>query len=295
MLVTKVGMMTQDIKLIAVDLDGTLLNTDHNMSEKNEAALKAAMDKGVKVVVATGKTRASADALIERLSLDTPGIYNQGLVIYDASGKITHQKTLDPSIARQVITFAEDRGFHMVAYSGSRLMVRALAPESEELTTVYHEPMPEAVGPLQNILDELPVNKLMAVKKDEPRRVKALRWQLSMQLDGKGRLVQSMIPYQLEILPPTGSKGLALQTVAKDLGVDVNQILAIGDGENDIEMLKVAGIGVAMGDGSQKLKDVADHIVATADENGVAEAVERFVLTSAAGSTENSDASKGES
>jgi Cof subfamily protein (haloacid dehalogenase superfamily) len=270
--------MTQKIDLIVVDIDGTLLNSKHELSERNTTALKAAIEKGVKVVLATGKTRASANTLIEQLGLTTPGIYNQGLAIYNPDGKIIYQKTLDPAVARQVITFAEDRGFDVVAYSGSRLLVRTLKPGAEELAKLYHEPMPEAIGALQNILDEMPINKLIILKKDEPRKVTALRWQLSMQLDGKGRLVQAMIPYQLEVLPPGSSKGVALKALLKEMNIASERVMAIGDGENDMEMVELAGIGVAVGDASQKLKDVADHVVANADDHGVADAVERFVL-----------------
>jgi Cof subfamily protein (haloacid dehalogenase superfamily) len=269
--------MTIPIKLVVVDLDGTLLNSQHEMSARNEKALKDAIAKGVQVVLATGKTYVSAKALIERLGLTTPGIYNQGLTIYEADGSISLQKTLDPAIARQVLTFAEDRGFSMVAYSGSKLLVRALNSEIEQLTTKYHEPMPEEIGPLQNILDDMPINKLLAIKAGEPGKITALRGQLDKQLDGKGKLIQALSD-MVEILPPGNSKGIALRALLDRLIVAPENVLAIGDAENDIDMIQLAGIGVAVGNAHQKLMDVADYVVATNDNDGVAQAVERFVL-----------------
>jgi len=121
----------KQIKLIVVDLDGTLLNSESKMSSRNENAIKAAMDKGVQVVIATGKTRYSATEVIKTLGLTTPGIYLQGLAIYNADGTIGHQQTLDDSLARQVITFAEDRGFDVVAYSGSRILVKQANPKGD--------------------------------------------------------------------------------------------------------------------------------------------------------------------
>lgn len=268
----------KDIQLIVVDLDGTLLNSQSVMSERNERALKAAMAQGVKVVIATGKTRYSANDVVDRLELATPGIYLQGLTIYNADQSIPYQKTLDPTLARRVITFAEDRGYDMVAYSGSRLLVRTLHPKAEELATKYGEPVPEAIGPLQNILDEMPVNKLIAVKAGEPRKITALRWQLSKQLDGQGKLMQAMIPDMLEIIPPKTSKGVALQVLLKQMGIEAANVMAIGDGENDVELLEIAGLAVAVGGAFQGLQDIADDIVGTNDEDAVAQALEKYVL-----------------
>lgn len=270
--------MTKPIKLIAVDLDGTLLNNHHALSERNERALRAAMAKGIHIILATGKTWSSAKELIARLNLTSPGIFVQGLIVYNADGTVRHQQTLDPSLARRVITFAEDRGFVLLAYSGSRLLLRADHPIAEDLTR-FNEPLAEIVGPLQNLLDSQPIHKLIIY--GEAKRLKALRWQLSMQLNGQANLTQSHIQTQLEILPSGASKGRALKALMKELGVSQDQTLAIGDAENDLEMIQTAGIGIAMGNASEKLKAIATHTVADNDHDGVAEAIERFVLDEA--------------
>jgi Cof subfamily protein (haloacid dehalogenase superfamily) len=269
--------MTTPIQLIAIDLDGTLLNSQHELTERTEKAIKAAMEKGVHIIFATGKTRGSALSLIARLGLTSPGIYLQGLATYNADASLRHQTLLDKNIARQVITFAEDRGFTVVAYSGTRILTRKNNRDTNILVQ-YGEPDIEAVGALQNILDTTPINKVMAVKKGEYRAISALRWQLDMQLDGAARLVQAALPDMLEIVPPGGSKGAALKTLLKDLGIPAENMLAIGDGENDIEMIQLAGIGVAMGNALPKIKSAADHVTATNDADGVVEAIERFVL-----------------
>ncbi|MGQ9889086.1 MAG: HAD family hydrolase [Aggregatilineales bacterium] len=272
--------MSDTIQLIAVDLDGTLLNSCHELTPRTEAALKAAMARGVQVVLATGKTRASALSVIARLGLTTPGIFSQGLTVYNGDGTLRRQTTLDPAVARRVITFAEDRGFVVIAYAGERLLVRARTRQTAILTD-YGEPEPQIIGPLQNILDSVPVNKLVMTANGDVRRVRALRWQLSMQLDGAARLMQANVAQMLELLPPGASKGAALRALLRDLRVDPQRVLAIGDGENDVEMVQLAGVGVAVGNADAHLKAVADHVVATNDSDGVAEAVERFVLASA--------------
>jgi Cof subfamily protein (haloacid dehalogenase superfamily) len=271
---------TGSIKLIAIDLDGTLLNSDHKMTEGNQTALKAAMAQGVKVVLATGKTRHSATTLIERLGLDTPGIYVQGLVISYPDGTERHLGTLDPAFLRRLVTFVEERGFIPMMYSGRRLIARHETIEAAELTQQYDEPLPEFVGPLQNMLDDLPINKVMFAG-NGAKAITALRWQLAQMLDGKGRLVQAL-PEALELLPIGASKGTALRLLLKDLGIEPGEVLAIGDGENDIEMIQMAGVGVAMGNASEKLKAVANAIVTDNDHDGVAEAVYQFVIKDAA-------------
>ena len=266
--------MNQPIKLIVTDIDGTLLNSRHELSERTEKALKAAVEKGVKVVLATGKTRLSGIETSRRLNLDTPGIYLQGLAIYEADGALRWQQTLDPKVARTAINCGEDRGFTMVAYSGTRVLCRARNRDTDRLME-FHEGEPEGVGPLQNILDSVPVNKVLAIKLAQPRAITALRWQLGTQINGK--LVQALDD-MLEILPPGASKGAALKLLLKDMKIPAENVMAIGDGENDLEMIQLAGIGVAVGNANQRLKDAADQVVASNDEDGVAEAVERFAL-----------------
>lgn len=277
---------TNAVQLIVIDLDGTLLNSQQQMTERTEKALKAALEKGVQVMLATGKTVVSGRKLVERLGLKTPGIYSQGTAVYNTDGTLRFQQTLDPAIARQIITFAEDRGYRMTLYCGDRLLVRSVTGWLNELHARYGEPQPEAVGGLQNMLDSVPVNKLLAVADGDPRRTKALRWQLSMQINGSARLVQTAVSEVLEILPPGVSKATALKTLLKDLKIPTSAVLAIGDAENDIEMLKMAGIGVAMGNAHASVQAIANHVVASNDADGVAEAVERFVLPVSSDTTE---------
>jgi Cof subfamily protein (haloacid dehalogenase superfamily) len=265
-----------EIRLIAIDIDGTLLDSAHNLTGRVEQAVKAAVAQGAHVVLATGKTRSATLKLLDQLGIKTAGICLQGLAVYDENGSLRHQQTLTPALARQVITFAEDRGFKVLAYSENRLLSRVADQQVADGFAKYHEVAPEGVGPLQNILETTPVNKLIAF--GEPRAIKALRWQLTMQIGGAGRVMQAGVPTMVEILPPGASKGMALKLLLKDMKIASENILAVGDAENDIEMIQLAGIGVAMEQAAQDVKDAADYVVASNDADGVAEALERFVL-----------------
>lgn len=266
----------KDIRAIVLDVDGTLLDSKHALTPRVEAALNAASEKGVHVILATGKTRTSMLSIIEQLKLKTAGIFLQGLAVYDENGDLRHQQTLDPAIARQVITYGEDRGYFMVAYSGERILSHGYNKAVSDGLTDYHELAPEVGGPLQNLLGSMAFNKLIAC--GDPKAIKALRWQLNLQLGGSVRLMQAGIPTMLEILPPGGSKGTALKQLLKDMKISPENVMAMGDAENDIEMIQLTGIGVAMGQAHQPVKDAADYVTGTNDEDGVAQAVEKFVL-----------------
>jgi len=267
---------TKPIRAVAIDVDGTLLNSKHELSKRNEDAIKAAIAQGVEIILATGKTRNSGLWLIERLGLKSPAIFLQGLYTVDAAGKVLAKRTLSPDIARQVVTYAEDRGFIMVAYSGMKIMTRVVTQEVRDATERYHEPVPEAVGALQNLMGDLPIHKLMAV--GDPRQITALRWQLGAQLGKTVRLMQAGLANMLEILPAGGSKGAALRQLMQEMKIKPDEVMAIGDAENDVEMIEFAGIGVAMANGTPHIIEAADFVTGSNDEDGVAQALERYVL-----------------
>ncbi|MCB9461840.1 MAG: HAD family hydrolase [Anaerolineaceae bacterium] len=266
---------TPEIKLIVTDIDGTLLNDDHSMSDRNREALRKAIDSGIPVVLATGKTRASNESVIAALNLNTPGIYVQGLIIFNPDGTVRHQQTLAPEMARRVITFSEQRGYKVMAYSGNRLLIKS---DDDELNAIsnYHEPTPEPIGPLVNHLYTQPIHKLLIF--GTPKKLKALRWQLEKQLDGQATLTSTNVSNNLEVLPAGASKGKALKVLLHEMGIDVKNVMVIGDGENDYEMIKLAGLGVAVSNAHPKTKAAADAVVSSNNEHGVAEAVEKYAL-----------------
>ncbi len=267
----------KDIKLIVLDLDGTLLNSKHTVSERNLGALRAAIAQGVKVMLATGKTFYSATSIIAALNLDLPSVFVQGLMVYNADGTIRHQQTIPSQALRRIIPYAESRGFSCIIYSGTRILAKAKDATTAELVA-YGEPEAEAVGSLVNIIDRIPVNKIILVGSDV-KAVKALRWQLDKQMDGQVALVTTPILKQhLEVLPQGVSKGKTVQALVRELGISADKVMAMGDGENDLELLQFAGWGVAMANADPKLKQIAQAVVGTNDQDGVAEAIERFVL-----------------
>lgn len=267
--------MTQAIKLIATDMDGTLLTSRHELSPRTEAALRAALDQGVKIVLATGRSRSTiAVEVIERLGLTTPGIFLQGCIVHNADGSVRFQETLDDSVAAMVIDIGERRGYSVVIYSGTRLLTPKLTAFSN-LTLDYNEPVAEEIGTLRDVPGAHPINKLVIF--DDPRRVIDMRAEFGGMLNGATRMVQS-VPGALEFIPKRASKGAALQHILDTYGILPAETIAFGDAENDHEMIQLAGIGFAMENATPETRALADRIAPHHDQDGLAQVVEALVL-----------------
>lgn len=266
--------MSPHIQLIALDLDGTLLSEDGSVSERNTRAIQTAVAQNVQVILATGKTRSSAIKVLAQLGLSAPGVFTQGLVIHNADGSVRYEETLDRETAVRAITFAVQHQFPHHAYCGANIITPEDNLYRHRLHEKYHEPLPEIVGPFLAQIDALRINKFLV--SDETQN-DATRARLANLLGDRAVVTQAVAGY-IEVLPPGASKGRGVQRLLADLGIPPVAMLAIGDGENDLEMLQMAGIGVAMGNGKPVVKAVADYITSDHNHDGVAEAIERFVL-----------------
>lgn len=265
--------MPDTIQLVAIDMDGTLLNSQHQLSPGNEVALRRALAAGVKIIFATGKTRTSAVPIIEKLKLDTPGVYSQGLVITHGDGSILYERTLAAALAHKMAAFAQEANCSMVAYSGPDI-VTSVRDQYTDVFINYHEPAPIAYGSWTAVFTARPVNKFIIVSTKE--RIDQIRPQLEQTIGQEATIVQAL-DYMVEILPPGASKGDGLRRVLAHLQIDPARVMALGDGENDVEMLQLAGLGVAMGNAMPAAKKAADVVTATNDEDGVAQALARFL------------------
>jgi Cof subfamily protein (haloacid dehalogenase superfamily) len=262
------------IQVIATDIDGTLLNSRHELSPRNEAALRAAMERGIHVIFATGKTRAATLDITAKLGLRTPGVYVQGLVVYDAEDRVVYQRLLDDDIQRDLFDFIDATGYGGMAYSGMTIYSSHDGPYVERMVR-YHEPYPTVIDSMHELIGTTPINKVQFF--DSPERIQAIKREVEPMLHGRAALTMPAFEI-LEVLPLAASKGAGLSVLLERMGLDPAHMLALGDGENDIEMLQLAGIGVAMGNAMPKLKVVADHVTVSNDEDGVAVAVEQFAL-----------------
>jgi Cof subfamily protein (haloacid dehalogenase superfamily) len=267
--------MAQEIQLVITDLDGTLLNGRGQVSPGNEEAIRQALAQGVAVTIATGKTRYSAQKIITQLGLQTPGVFIQGLVICAADGTVLQQQQLGMDIVEQVVPFAQEYDVDVFAYCHERLLTLQDSPLRHKLHNLYDEPLADIIPTLADWAGA-GVCKLL-VQQDSHSFSAPLRQSL-VELVGERATLTQALTNSVEILPRGASKGVGVARLLQHLDIDPQRVLAIGDAENDVEMLQLVGLGVAMGNAVEHLKAVADQVVASNDEDGVAEAIGRFVL-----------------
>ena len=267
--------MSDSLQLVITDLDGTLLNSRGEVSPSNEQAMRQAMAKGIPVAIATGKTRYSALKIINKLDLPTPGVFIQGLVICTADGTVMQQQELGMDIIEQVVPFVQAHGVDIFAYCHERLLTPQDSTLRHILHNRYHEPLADIVPNLANWATAN-VCKLL-IQQDSVTFSAPLRQQLTELVGERATLTQALAN-SVEILPRGTSKGASVAWLLQHLEIDPQRVLAIGDAENDVEMLQLVGTSVAMGNAVPHLKAVADHVVGSNDEDGVAQAIGRFVL-----------------
>ena len=266
---------TPPIKLIISDVDGTLLNSSQQLTKRVEQAIAKVETAGVRFLLATGKARGPwYEAIKHRIGPCKHGVFLQGLAVYDDRGNLIYQRTLEIDVIRDVVALADSAGLTVTSYCGQRILASKVNNQTDRLK-FYKEPDVEAVGFLPDALKDISTHKLIFM--GDQSVIDRIRPEAEALFKGRASLTTAL-EGMLEVLPLNASKGHGVEWLLNHLKVDPVNVMALGDGENDIEMLKLVGLGVAMGQAKAIVKSSAKVIVGTNDEDGVAEALERFVL-----------------
>jgi len=265
------------IRLLAIDLDGTLINDALQMAPRDEEAVKAAVAAGVHVVLATGRMLRSALPYAERLGLQGPMINYQGAVVRDlGTGEVWYRCELTVPMQQRVLAFAEPRDLHVNVYVDEEIYTARARPEADLYAKIARVPY-HVVGPLSRWIRG-PGTKMVMVELD-PERVPLRIAELDAWMAGVATVTRSL-QWFVEVVNPQVSKSHALAMVAKRLHVPRAEVCAIGDNKNDQDMIAWAGLGVAMGTSPPEVKAIARYVTTTPEEAGVADVIERFVLGS---------------
>ncbi|OIW14414.1 hypothetical protein TanjilG_20860 [Lupinus angustifolius] len=270
---------------IFCDMDGTLLNSKSQISPATANALREATSRGVKIVIATGKARpavidifkmvdlAGKDGIVSEFS---PGVFLQGLLVYGRQGQEIFRSNLDPNVCREVCLYSLEHKVPLVAFAEGRCLTLFHDPLVDSLHTVYHEPKAEIMPSVEQLLASAEIQKMIFLD-TEQRVASTLRPHWSQATEGRATVVQA-VPDMLEIVPLGTCKGNGIKLLLDHLGVSAKEIMAIGDGENDVEMLELASLGIALSNGSEKTKAVANVIGSSNDEDGVADAIYHYAF-----------------
>ena len=261
------------IRMIALDLDDTLLMPDLSVPEQVVDALKAAAAKGVKVVIATGRIFPSARSYAALLGSDSPVVCYNGAMIRSPDGGVIRAWQHEPETIREMAAFCRERDLYLQAYAEDEIVVektvdKTLADPDSRATAIRE------MGDL-TAADLLPSPKMMIF--DTPERLAEIRPELEAAFPDRFYLATSK-DYLLEIMPKGVSKRNTLERFARECGIAREEVMACGDNTNDREMVEWAGLGVSVANGVEELKAAADYIAAAERSWGVKEAVDRFVL-----------------
>lgn len=255
------------VRLIAIDLDGTLLMRSGFPHPENVAAIAEARAAGIYVVLASGRVQTSVRYYAKLVGIEQPMVCCNGADAVWTDGREILHRRLDPGCVREIIDTARQDGIHASIYTRDRVIFLQEGAWAERYRERVKHVEPESLLP-EN-LDDLDVSKVLLMT--EASRVAGLRELFAAKLDQSLVHTTESEPEYLEFLPKGADKGSALAVVAESLGIQQAECAAIGDYLNDLEMVRWAGIGGAMENAHPTLKEAADAVWGHHENAGVAE------------------------
>jgi len=241
-------------KLIALDMDGTFLTEDKTVSQQNREAIEAAAAAGVTVMFATGRGIQNVLPYIEELDLQAPIVTVNGSEVWAAPGKLHHRSILDMRLVNDMHRLALEHDTWYWAYAVGEIFNKEtwandIAGKQWLKFGYYYEDI--------DVLEVI--------------RKKLTGWDALE--------ITNSHPYNIELNPKGIHKASGIRQVCGLLGIDMSQVIAMGDSLNDVSMIREAGLGVAMGNAQDEVKELADVVTVSNEEHGVAKIIEAYVLT----------------
>jgi len=261
------------IKMIATDIDGTILKWGLDFTPKTKECIKNLKKSGVKVVLVTGRMHCAALPVAKELGLETPIISYQGGLIKDCNNITLYQKTLNSSYAKEIIKWARENNIHINLYIDDKLYVE----NDNNIVKTYTDGkfIDYTVCSFDDLTIEN-VNKILAIDLENPDIV--TNWVEELRQKYPDLYIVKSTPYFCEIGCNEAKKSLGVEYLCNIWGIKRDEVLTIGDQNNDIDLVKAGGIGVAMGNGTPELKECADFITDTVENDGFVKAIEKFVI-----------------
>jgi Cof subfamily protein (haloacid dehalogenase superfamily) len=271
------GSRMMNYKMIVLDLDDTLLLDDHTISPRTKKALMDAQEAGVKVVLASGRPTFAMTHIAKELDLEKYGSFilsfNGAQIINCATNKRLFSSTLSPETVHELYHISKEEKVWIHTYVGDDIVTPAHNEYTDIEAVITGMPIIEAEDFVEAIQE--PVVKVLMV--DSPEKLIVLEKKLQQQLQGRLNVVRSK-PFFLEFTEVGVDKGTSLHHLIQQLNILQEEVIAIGDSYNDLAMIEFAGLGVAMGNAPDDIKEIANYVTDTNMEDGVAKVVEKFVL-----------------
>lgn len=274
------------IRLIALDIDGTLLTPRGELTPRNRAAILEARRAGIEVILVTGRRFASARALLLELGLDVPLVSHNGALTKNVETLETLDfHPLDAGIAREIIRLGRDFGADMICCDdphGMGTMVIEGISETNRALNRYLDRYRESVVEVDDLFEYVQQSPIQMMFSGRCDPIDSFAKDLEVAMSGRIRLFQtryrSVDLTILDALSTTASKGVSLSALAEQRGIPPAEVMAIGDNHNDLPMLQFAGLGVVMANAEDEMKQYGFIETLSNEEDGVARAIESYAL-----------------
>lgn len=260
------------IKMVVTDIDGTIYSPELGIKQSIKECIQNLCKKGIHVAIATGRTYGSAKTVADNIGIKCPLICYQGGLVNSYDGEILDVKYLNPVIAKEIINDFRKRNIHLNVYVEDKLYVE----DDDEYIKDYIGDKGIDYYKVESFeeLDFTKLNKLLAIKYDVQFIDNLIK---ELQEKYPEIYVVKSYDYFCEIANKDATKGHAIKFLADKYGIKTDEVLAIGDQNNDIEMVETAGIGIAMGNGTPEIKKAADYITDTVENDGFIKAINKYV------------------
>lgn len=261
--------------MVALDVDGTLIGKDGIISKQTRASIHAARKKNIKIILISGREAYSVNMFANELELDELIISLNGAMVTDNGLKrILFRKDIKPKITKDIIKICEEKRVPIILFCENELFANQ-EDENLELFKKYSHAPVNIVGKLSDFYKEHLVGKILMIGDHE----QLLDIKIDLEKSYYGEInIEFSKPFFLEIYNADTSKGIMLEKIAGYYGIKSEEVMAIGDGENDVSMIEYAGMGVAMGNALENVKRKADFITLSQCENGVSYALEKILF-----------------
>lgn len=265
-------------EILALDLDGTLLNEEHKLSEKNKEELAKLKEKDVRIILASGREPTSILPYSRKLDLEEMVIGFNGGIISDYTGEeIIYEENIDSEVAKDIIKTCEKKDIYNIVFIRNTLYVSNKKDKRFEIFRNYSTSKIEEVGSLYNFIEKNNmwniIGKLLQCGENEFLSIfkKELERKYSEKI-----FAQFSLPCFLEVYSSKASKGKALNRITKSYNLNRESVVAIGDGENDISMIEYAKVGIAMENALDRVKEKSDFITLSNSDDGVSHAIKKY-------------------
>lgn len=273
-----------EYKLLALDIDGTILNSRSKLTPRTEEAISRAVRRGIRVVLATGRRLSNTLPLLNTLDLTDLVVIHNGVVVHDPQ---TEQNVLqggiDLALAQRIVDKLDSMSMNYLVYTGESAGERVLAPmgswaEPEDLLSYYLGESAEFASGIKLTSPPVRISLIDRAEKVDPFYEELSQGYGGGQIHSMLFGTERNIWRGIEMIPANCNKGTGLRFVAERFGLEASQVVAIGDNINDLEMVTWAGLGIAMGNGPELLKTKAKRIAPSHDQDGAAQIIEELLL-----------------